>query len=178
MRFVPTSIALVLYPGCDLHDLAALLQGLRPLEEVARVTTVAERIRPLSTGGSLRLLAERTFAELPSPEILIVPGGATSAVAAMTDRHLTDYLRSAATHAETLAAVGFGALLLAAAGILKGRAATTQAAYAQTLQGLGAHYTAQDLVLDGNLLTASGAQGASRLATALVHRHAPQGEPA
>ena len=177
MRSVPPSIAVLLYPGCDLLDLVAILHGLRPLEGAARVTTVAERIRPLSPGAPLRLLAERTFAELPSPDLLIVPGGGTAAVAVMTDRHLTGYLRAAATNAETVAAVGFGSLLLAAAGVLQGRSATTQAAYAQTLRGLGGLYTAHDLVVDGNLLTAAGAQAASRLATALVHRHAPQGEP-
>lgn len=166
----PRPIALVLYPGCALLDIAAPLQYLAASASLCRVTAVAARIRPVPSSGSLRLLAERTFDELPHPAALIVPGGGPATLAALADRQLVGYVRTAAAHAKVTAAVGTGALLLATAGVLHGREATTQPAFAKALQNLGVAYVARDLVAHGPVVTAADAHAAAALAQAVLAR--------
>jgi hypothetical protein len=80
------------------------------------------------------------------------------------------YLRSAAPHAEVVASVCTGALVLAAAGLLEGRRATTHWAYAPELEKLGARYVRERWVEDGNVVTAGGVSAGIDMALALAAR--------
>jgi transcriptional regulator GlxA family with amidase domain len=153
------TIAFVLYPGLTPLDMIGPLQVLKnlPLADPRyEVTVVGERIEPMPSDLPVKLTPERTFDETPNPHIVMVPGGGLGTLQAMVNPALREYLLAAAPTAHTMASVCTGALILAAAGLLDGRNATTHWALADQLNRLGAHYQRRRWVRDGKFLCAAG----------------------
>jgi len=88
-------IALVAFPDLTLLDLVGPLQVLKSLPAPYRVIVVGAGREAVSTDSGLAVTPERTFAEVPQPFAIVVPGGPGS-VAAMANPALQSYLRSAA----------------------------------------------------------------------------------
>ncbi len=163
-------IAFVVYPGMTLLDIAGPLQVLRGLPAPYRTLTVAERVETVDTDTGLQVRPEATFADAPHPCAVIVPGGSIPTIRAMANEALLTYLRSAAQTAEVVASVCTGALILAAAGLLEGRAATTHWAFAGYLEKLGSPYRRQRWVENGKIITSAGVSAGIDMALALAAR--------
>jgi transcriptional regulator GlxA family with amidase domain len=133
-----------------------------------RTVVVGARVEPLDVDAPLKLVPAKTFDEVPQPFAVIVPGGGVSTLAAMANDAVRDYLRATAGTAEVIGSIGTGALILAAAGLLEGRQATTRWAYRGLLENLGAHYAQQRWVQDGKFMTAAGISGGIDMALSLV----------
>jgi transcriptional regulator GlxA family with amidase domain len=97
-----------------------------------QVEVVAASRGPVLTSGGLQLLATRSFREMRSVDTLLVAGGIGYEDAAH-DRQLLAWLRAKAGRVDRLGSVCTGALVLAAAGLLDGRRATTHWAYCDRL---------------------------------------------
>ncbi|SDW35345.1 DJ-1/PfpI family protein [Amycolatopsis xylanica] len=169
----PKTIAFVLYPGLTLLDLAGPLQVLGALSDLGlpyRAVTVSERKEPIGTDTPMSLLATHTFAEIPKPAAVVVPGGGTPTIRALTDETLLSYLRGAAERAEFVTSVCTGSMILGAAGLLDGREATTHWLYRETLKEFGATPVAKRWVEDGPVITAAGVSAGIDLALHLVGR--------
>ncbi|HEX8860091.1 MAG TPA: DJ-1/PfpI family protein [Actinomycetes bacterium] len=169
----PKTVAFILYPGLTLLDLVGPLQvfaSLRRFTNQYRPVVVAERIEPMPTDGPLTVTADQTFAEVPDPTVVIVPGGDAPTIKAMGDPAIRGYLRHAAETAPVVGSVCTGALVLAAAGLLEGRSATTHWAYHRLLERLGATYLPQRWVQDGKFITSAGVSAGIDMALALVAR--------
>src|ERR671932_909444 len=116
-------IAFPVYPGVTPLDLIGPLTVLKTPGIGGtryRTVVVGERAEPLATDTPLQLQPAATFAEVPNPWAVIVPGGGASTLAAAEDEALLSYIRSAAG-AEVLGSTGNGALVLAAADLLRGK---------------------------------------------------------
>ena len=167
------TVAFVLYPGLTLLDLVGPLQvfaSLRQFNDQYRPMVVAERIEPMPTDGPLQVIADHTFDQVPDPEVVIVPGGGAPTIKAMGNQAVGDYLRQAAETASVVGSVCTGALVLAAAGLLEGRQATTHWAYHRLLERLGTTYLPQRWVEDGKFITSAGVSAGIDMALALVAR--------
>lgn len=162
-------IALVAFSELTLLDLVGPLQILRGLDTPFRTAVVAERLESIDTDSGLRIAPQMTFADIPRPDVIIIPGGPGS-VAAMADRGLQTYLRSAAETATVVASVCTGALPLAATGLLQGRRVSVHWAYARELELLGARYERARFVEDGKFITSSGVSAGIDMALKLVAR--------
>jgi transcriptional regulator GlxA family with amidase domain len=163
------TVAFVLYPGLTLLDLVGPLQvfaSLRRFNDQYRPVVVAERLEPMPTDGPLTVTADKTFANVPDPAVVIVPGGDAPTIKAMGDPAIRDYLRQAADTAPVVGSVCTGALVLAAAGLLEGRQATTHWAYHQLLERLGATYLPKRWVEDGKFITSAGVSAGIDMALA------------
>ena len=118
----------------------------------------------------LRLLPDATFEEAPRLDILVVPGG-FGQEALMEDEETLAWVREKAEEASHVLSVCTGALILGAAGFLRGRRATTHWAVHHLLPYFGAIAVDARVVTDGKLISAagvtSGIDGALRLAAAL-----------
>jgi transcriptional regulator GlxA family with amidase domain len=155
------TIGIVTYPGVALLDLVAtkkvfdrLAMGTR-----YRAVSVGERTEPMDSNTPLRIVPEKRFEEVPAPFALVVPGGGVNSLYAMGNERIVDYLRFAAYGAEIVTSVSTGAFLLAAAGLLEGRQATTHPSYAELFKKLGVNYVQSYSVEDGKFLTIAGVSG-------------------
>jgi len=166
-------IAFTLYAGVTPLDLVGPLTVLRklgpgwPFETVV----VGERIEPLDTDTPLQIIPAATFADVPTPFALFVPGGGAATVQAMRNESLLAYVRSAASTAEVVGSTGNGALILAAAGLLNGRQAAIHWQHAELLETLGATYVQGERWRDdGKFMTATGGTAGIDLMLRLVAR--------
>ena len=120
----PFQIAILLYPG------VTALDAVGPWEVLSRmpnteVRFVGKEVGPLMTeGGALVLGVTHTVAETPSPDLVLVPVGTTTP-GQMVDDEVLNWLRKVHKTTTWTASVCTGALILGAAGILKGLPATT-----------------------------------------------------
>jgi len=166
-------IAFILYPGLTLLDLVGPLQVLNSMCERSnefRTVVVAKDISTVEVDVPLRLTPTRTFRNVRNPFIVIVPGGEASTIKAMGDEELTGYLRETAESADFVCSVCTGSLLLAAAGLLEGREATTHWGCSNILEALGARYTRKRWVQDGKFITSAGVSAGIDMALYLVSK--------
>ena len=166
-------LAFPVYPGVTPLDLIGPLTvlmgpgigGMR-----YRTVVVGERAEPLATDTPLQLQPAATFAEVPNPWAVIVPGGGAAAVAATEDEPLLSYVRSAAGGAQVVGSTGNGALVLAAADLLHGRRAAVHWAFREPLEKLGAIPATERWLADGRLHTAAGGTAGIDMALSLLAR--------
>jgi putative intracellular protease/amidase len=162
-------IAIVLY------DRFTALDAVGPYETLGRlpdseVVFVAEETGPVRTDtGRLALTADRTLAEVPSPDILIVPGG-PGQTPQMENTALLDWLRAADATSAWTTSVCTGSLLLAAAGLLRGRRATSHWLALDFLKRLGAEPTEERVVFDGKYVTGAGVSAGIDMGLTLLGR--------
>lgn len=168
-----------------LFDRFTALDAVGPYEVLQRLpdTTVVfvgdEPGECRTDNGFLALRADAAFDEVPRPDVVVVPGGIGTR-ALLDGAPVLDWLRD--VHAETryTTSVCTGSLLLAAAGFLEGRTATTHWAAYEELRALGAEPVAERVVehLDARLITAAGVSSgidmALRLSELLVDDVAAQ----
>jgi transcriptional regulator GlxA family with amidase domain len=137
------------------------------------VWLVAEKDSPVVTAGGMKVIPDHTFASCPRLDILVVPGG-WGTRRELDNPALLDWLRHRAPEVETLTSVCTGALLLAAAGLLDGRRATT---HWRSLDWLRESFPAvtvdydQRVIEDGPVLTSAGISAGIDLALKVVERH-------
>jgi transcriptional regulator GlxA family with amidase domain len=171
------TIAFVTYPGLTLLDLVGPLSAfygldwpqVRP-EAHWQTVSVGDRVEVIDTDTPMRLIPEKTFDDVPHPFGIIVPGGGAAALEAMANDAIVDYVRTAAETAEVVGSVSTGAFILAAAGLLDGRQATTHPAYGELLKELGANYVRRNWVEDGRFISAAGVSGGIDMALYLLAR--------
>jgi transcriptional regulator GlxA family with amidase domain len=171
------TIAVVTYSGVALLDLVATKTVLDSLAMGTRYrsVTVGERTEPIDSNTPMAVIPEKRFEEAPDPFALIVPGGGIASLGAMGNERLLNYLRFAEHGAELVCSVSTGAFVLAAAGLLEGRRATTHPAYSELLEKLGVNYVQSYSVEDGKFLTMAGMSGGIDTTLELVAKLASEG---
>ena len=112
-------IAILLFDGITALDAVGPYDALSLLPEAHVRLVAAERGAKRTRSGSLALIADHTLAEVPRPDIVLVPGG-PGEEALRTNREVVSWLRSAHETSRWTTSVCTGALTLAAAGILDG----------------------------------------------------------
>src|SRR5690606_36895798 len=144
-----------------LFDRFTALDAVGPYEILSRIpgaetVFVAERAGPVrDESGRFALTADRTLDEVPRPDVVVTPGGPGQS-ARMTDATLLDWLRTADATSTWTTSVCSGSLLLAAAGLLRGRRATSHWLALDQLTRFGAEPTGERVVTDGKYVTAAG----------------------
>lgn len=121
----------------------------------SRVHLVAKSLSPLPSATELVVTPTLDFAACPALDVICVPGGA-GVNPLMEDAETLGFLRRQAARARYVTSVCTGALVLGAAGLLRGKRATTHWAAHDLLAAFGAIPTEGRVVRDGNLLTGGG----------------------
>jgi transcriptional regulator GlxA family with amidase domain len=157
-----------------LYDRFTALDAVGPYEVLwrvpgARVRFVGVEAGPYRTDRGLEMIADAALDDVPSPDMIVVPGG-TGTLAALEDARLVDWIRGAHATSTWTASVCTGALLLGAAGVLDGLRATTHWAYMDRLAGYGAQATSERVVEQGRIITSAGVSSGIDMALVLAAR--------
>jgi putative intracellular protease/amidase len=158
-----------------LFDRFTALDAVGPYEVLsrlpgARVTFAAVEARPYTTETKmLTLSADAALADLPEPEVLVVPGG-TGTDTAVEDEALVAWIRSAHETSTWTTSVCTGSLLLGAAGVLEGLEATSHWIDLPELERYGARPIEHRVVEQGKVITAAGVSSGIDMALTLAAR--------
>lgn len=133
----------------------------------AKVHWVAKRKGAHRCDGGLSLVADYTLDEVREADLLLVPGG-FGARALQRDQQVLDWLRAVDETTQTTATVCTGSILLGAAGLLRGRRATTHWAFYDQLAQHGVTPVAERVVRDGKYASAAGVSAGIDLALTLA----------
>jgi putative intracellular protease/amidase len=162
-------IVCLLFDGITALDIVGPYEILQRLPD-AQVTFVAKERGAIRTdNGFLALHADRTLDEITSADILVVPGGfATRALE--SDEALLEWIRRIDATTTWTTSVCTGSMLLAAAGLLEGKEATSHWASLDRLEEYGAIPTGRRVVEQGKIVTAAGVSSGIDMALTLAAR--------
>jgi cyclohexyl-isocyanide hydratase len=166
----------LLFEGVDQIDLTGPFEVLSRLPD-STYRIYAKSTAPLRDVRGLWLCADAPLAEAPQLDLLHIPGG-WGQETLMEDEELLGWVRRQAAGARCVFSVCTGALICGAAGLLRGRRATTHWASHHLLPFFGAIPVHERVVLDGPLVSAAGVtagiDGALRVAALLRGDEAAQ----
>jgi cyclohexyl-isocyanide hydratase len=133
----------------------------------ARVRLVAKSRAPIASATGLVLTPDLTFEDCPQLDVICVPGG-VGINPLLNDEETLAFLRRQASGARFVTSVCTGALVLGAAGLLRGKRATTHWASHNFLSAFGAIPVEARVVRDGDLMTGGGVTAGIDFALTLV----------
>jgi cyclohexyl-isocyanide hydratase len=162
----PVSVGMVLFDGLTQLDLTGPYEVLARLPDT-RVHLVAASRAPVRSEWGLVIVPDATFDDAPPIDVLCVPGG-WSVNAQLENEALLAFLRERGERARWVTSVCSGALLLGAAGLLRGYRATTHWLSLDLLPLLGAEAVEQRVVHDRNRITGAGVTAGLDLALSLA----------
>ena len=173
---------MVVYPGVQVLDVTGPLEVFananRRLDQLGdrrapryELEIVARQAGRVRTTSGIELVAQRALRELRGPIDTLLVAGGDGTGEALRDRALVDFIRRAAQKARRVASVCTGSFLLAEAGLLEGRRATTHWGYCATLAKRYPGVTVETdpiFVRDGKFWSSAGVCAGMDLALALV----------
>jgi len=161
-------IAYVLYPDFTALDLIGPYEVISAWPDV-ELHWVATTPGPVRTDRGLAMLPTAMPADLPDPDVVVIPGSSRP-LGPLKDELLLDWIRSVAPRAQWLASACTGSGLYGAAGVLKGRRATTHWGFRESLRAMGVEVVADRVVFDGPFVTGAGVSAGIDMALALTAR--------
>ena len=167
----PTALTLgaILYPDFELLDLYGPLEMFGNVGEV-EIATVAAAPGPVASAQGPKTLAEYGFDDCPPLDLLLLPGG-IGTLAALEDEALLEFLRARSATARSTLSVCSGSAILARAGLLDGRRATSNKMFFSlaTSQSEKVDWVEEARwVEDGGMVTSSGVSAGIDMALAVI----------
>lgn len=126
------------------------------LPGATQVVLVAESNRIIKCFNGLKMIPDCTFADCPTLDVLVVPGG-KGRIAEMKNPAMLEFVKRKAEEVRFLTSVCTGSFILAAAGLLNNRKATTHYLSLDEMRQIkGIETMSEKIVADGNIITAAG----------------------
>ena len=154
MADAPLQIGLLLFPRLTQLDMTGPFEVFARLPNT-KVHLVWKSREPVTSDVGLQILPTTTLAECPDLDVVCVPGG-PGMNALLEDEEVLAFLRRQGAQARYVTSVCTGALVLGAAGLLKGYKAATHWASMDVLPLLGAEPVHERVVVDRNRITGGG----------------------
>ncbi len=147
-------------------EVLGLLQRMKP--DTVNVFTVALAPKAVRCAFQLQVIPEYSFLNCPPVDILVVPGG-RGARTAMHDSHILEFVKTRAAQADLVTSVCTGSLILAGAGLLHDKRATTHGAALEELRKFASvRVEHQRYIHEGKIITAGGISSGIDMAFYLV----------
>jgi cyclohexyl-isocyanide hydratase len=159
-------IGILVFPKVQQLDLTGPYEVFASWPE-ARVRLVGQTLEPIVSATGLKLTPDATYETCPQLDVVCVPGG-VGIRPLLTDEATLAFLRRQAAGARFTTSVCTGALVLGAAGLLRGKRATTHWASHDLLESFGAIPVRERVVRDGALMTGGGVTAGIDFALTLV----------
>jgi transcriptional regulator GlxA family with amidase domain len=166
------TLGILLYPKFELLDVCGPAEVFGNVGGKLKVVMVAPQAGPVVSAQGPQVVADFGFADCPPLDLILVPGG-IGTITELRNQALLDWLRARAGHAEIVMSVCSGSALLAKAGLLDGRRATSNKRYFSIAadQGPKVQWVRQARwVDDGDRVTSSGVSAGIDMALAVVGR--------
>lgn len=166
------TLGIVLYPRFELLDAYGPAEIFGNLAGRIKVVTVAQKAGPVASTQGPQGVADFSFDDCPELDLILVPGGFGS-IAETKNKALISWLRSRADSAELVMSVCSGSSLLAEAGLLDGRRATSNKQYfgVITKQAPQVQWIKEARWVDGgNIVTSSGVSAGIDMSLHVVQR--------
>jgi len=172
-------VGILLFNEVEVLDFAgpfevfSVTSGKQKSEKPFQVSTVAEKKEVVKARNGLTILPEYSYADAPTFDIIIVPGGYGAEEIEIHNPVTIEWIKAAAKHAGLTASVCTGAFLLAKAGLLNGKTATT---HWMDLERLKTEYPdikvaeGRKFVDEGNIVTSGGISAGINMSLYLVSR--------
>lgn len=151
---MPFQTGLLLFPDLTQLDMTGPYEVFAKFPD-SEVHLLWKTLDPVTAAGGMRLLPSTTFADCPQLDLVCVPGGA-GMNPLLNDEEVLDFLRRQAPGARYVTSVCTGSLVLGAAGLLRGKRATTHWMSLPMLAAFGCEPVAERVVVDGNIVTGGG----------------------
>ena len=177
----PLTLGVVLYPGFELLDVFGPVEMFSNVGSARlKIVMVAEKAGVVASGSMAdgpaipgpKVVADYGFDDAPHLDILLVPGG-LGTLRELNNEVLLQWLRKRAAEAQITTSVCSGSAILAKAGLLDGRKATSNKAFFSlaTAQSDKTEWIAKARwVDDGDIVTSSGVSAGIDMALALIER--------
>ena len=166
------TLGVVLYPGFELLDVFGPVEMFGNLGDRMKVIMVAEEAGEIRSAQGPKCVADFGFDDCPHLDLVLVPGGFGTIQELNNDR-LMSWLRDRSSKAEMVTSVCSGSAILAKAGLLDGRRATSNKQYFSfaTAQGPKVKWVKEARwVDDGNIITSSGVSAGIDMALHVIER--------
>jgi cyclohexyl-isocyanide hydratase len=147
-------IGMLVFPRLTQLDMTGPYEVLARLPNT-KVLLVAHTMAPVKTDRGMEIVPSVTIAACPPLDLVMVPGG-PGQQDLMEDEAVLEFLRRQARNAKYVTSVCTGSLVLAAAGLIRGKRATCHWAALEHLRPLGAIPVSERVVMDGNIITGAG----------------------
>ncbi len=164
------TLGAILYDNFELLDLYGPLEMFGTLGDEVRIVTIASEKGPVASTQGPKTVADEDFSSAPELDLVVIPGG-IGTFPALEDAALLNFLRDRAEHTKYMMSVCTGSGLLAAAGLLDGKRATTNKMFFQMVSDLTDKVTWEEnarWVTDGNMVTSSGVSAGTDMALAVI----------
>jgi cyclohexyl-isocyanide hydratase len=165
---------ILVFPNVQQLDLTGPYEVMATVKG-AEVELIWTDCNPVMSSTRLSLTPTATFDDCPPLDVLCIPGGG-GVNALLEDKAVLDFVWERAAQARYITSVCSGALVLGAAGLLKGKRATTHWYAHDFLEEFGAIPVDARIVEDGKLITAGGVTSGIDFGLALVARLLGQAE--
>ncbi len=166
------TVGVLVFPGFELLDVFGPMEMFGHLPNEYELILVAEVAGKVKSNPSINVWADTTTSDNSKFDMLFVPGGPGTRYEVNND-YLIDWVRQAAQNAEYIVSVCTGSALLAKAGVLDGKQATTNKAAFNWVVSQGPDVIwkpSARWVEDGNIFTSSGVSAGMDMALAVIAR--------
>lgn len=168
MKKEPKIIAVLLYDGFAMLDAVGPMEAFGVIGGDYKVVTVAKKKGQISTEQGIKMIADYDFTDVPTPDVILVPGGLMGTIAASKDEETIAWIQEMDKKTTYTTSVCTGSWILAAAGLLNDKNASTHWTGVDYLEKLGANYTGKRYTEDGKYITSAGVSGGIDMGIALV----------
>lgn len=169
----PRTLGAILYEGFELLDLYGPLEMFGSLgPERVRIVTIAQAPGPVASAQGPKTLAECGFDDAPPLDLLLLPGG-IGTLPQLANAAMLEFLRARASRAEVTMSVCSGSAILARAGVLDGRRATSNKMFFElaTAQSEKVQWIEKARwVEDGAFVTSSGVSAGTDMALGVIEK--------
>ncbi|MBB3236705.1 DJ-1/PfpI family protein [Phyllobacterium endophyticum] len=163
---MPFKVGFLIFPMVQQLDLTGPYEVFATAEGID-VELIWKHKNPVPSATGIPLQATKTFSDIGQLDVLIVPGGEGTG-ALLSDEETLEFIRSQAKAARYTTSVCTGALVLGAAGLLKGKRATTHWYFLDYLKSFGAIPVSERVVTQGSIVSAAGVSAGIDFAFSLL----------
>ena len=164
-------IGVLLFPQVEELDFVGPFEVLSYINKIkpasTKVLLIAESADPVEAYNGMRVIPDVTMANCPDLDILVVPGG-KGRYAAMKNTAIQEFIQRQAQKAKYITSVCTGAFLLAEAGLLANKKATTYHTALAELAAYSVEVLSQKVVREDNIITAAGVSSGIELGLYLL----------